>query len=78
MPWWIEITHDNGYRSLSGPHEDQIAAQAAIAALEEGTPGEEYEADEQEPERFPRPFANRLTKNGYEEVWTDGYTRLLT
>lgn len=81
MPWWFKVTHDDGTIGLNGPHADQAAAQTAsaeVVTLEQGTPDTEYEADDQEPERFPKPYANVATSEGTEERWTDGTTRLLT
>lgn len=81
MPWWVKLTRTDESIALYGPHDDETAAQTEADQLEtdgQGTCDAPYEADADEPSRFPRPYVNRLTKDGFIEVWTDGTTRTLT
>lgn len=81
MPWWFKLTLANESIALHGPFDDESTAQAEATQLstdEQGTPDAPYEADEDEPSRFPRPYANVATKEGLVERWTDGTSRLLT
>jgi hypothetical protein len=82
MPWWYKETKEDGRPALIGPNDTESEAQADAAQRAIDYPNRTYdspyEADDGEPERFPRPRANVLSGDGYVEAWDDGNSYPLT
>jgi len=81
MSWWFKITLTDTTPELHGPFDTEEIAQTEADQCETdglGTCDAPYEADADEPSRFPRPISNVATKEGWVERWTDGSRKVLS
>lgn len=82
MSWWYKEVKEDGRPALIGPFDSSSTAQSDLDQREidypERTYDTPYEADEGEPERFPRPVANTLSGGVYVEKWDDGNSYPIT